>query len=54
MQTDDLRTDRQSDMKKLIVTFRNFTNAPKMVYFIPYFLVDLMFCDANAALWAGK
>jgi len=37
METDDLRTDRQSDTTKLIVTFRNFANGSKMVYFIPYF-----------------
>jgi len=53
MQTDDLRTDTQY-IKKIIVTFRNFANAPKMVYFLPYCLLDLMFCNANAALWAGK
>jgi len=26
----DRRTDGRTDMTKLIVTFRNFTNAPKM------------------------
>jgi len=53
MQTDDLRTDRQSDMTKLTVTFRNFANVPKLVYFIPYFLLSLI-CDANAVLRARK
>jgi hypothetical protein len=27
---EDGRTDRQTDMTKLIITFRNFANAPKM------------------------
>ena len=42
-------TDGQTDMTKLIVTSRNFANEPKIVYFIPYFLLGVM-CDANAAL----
>ena len=46
------RTDRQN-ITKLIITFRNFANLPKMLYFIPYFLLGLM-CDANATLWAHK
>jgi hypothetical protein len=28
----DGRTDRQTDMTKLIITFRNFTNMPKDVF----------------------
>ena len=31
----DRQTDRQTDMTKLIVTFRNFVNAPKKVSFRP-------------------
>jgi hypothetical protein len=31
----DKRTDGQTDMTKLIVAFRNFTNAPKN-YFLPH------------------
>jgi hypothetical protein len=29
MRTDGQKTDRQTDMTKLIVAFRNFANAPK-------------------------
>ena len=32
----DRRTDGQTDTTKLIVAFRNFTNAPKDHYVAPY------------------
>jgi hypothetical protein len=30
------RTDRQTEMTKLIVSFRNLANAPKKIHFIPH------------------
>jgi len=42
--------DGQTDMTKLIVTFRNVVNAQKMVYYIAYLLLGLTLCDANAAV----
>ena len=32
----DRQTDGRTDMTKLIVAFRNFANAPKMRYKIPF------------------
>jgi len=35
----DGRTDRQTDMTKLIVDFHNFTNAPNSSHALPHFKI---------------